>query len=239
MRLDLFLVKHNFYPSRNKAQEAILKSLVKVNGKNITKLSYEVIDTDQVIKIQADEYVSRGAYKLLEALHYWNISLNDLVILDVGASTGGFTQVCLLNGAKLVYALDVGTSQLHPSLTNNPNIKSIEKTNFKDMNAGMFSVHVNLVVADISFISLTHLIEKISGTFDYHYSCIFLIKPEFELSPKEVKKGLVKDEKLHQKAIDKIVNYAKKMGFKVHGIIPSPILGSKKGNKEFLIYMEM
>jgi 23S rRNA (cytidine1920-2'-O)/16S rRNA (cytidine1409-2'-O)-methyltransferase len=159
-------------------------------------------------------------------------------VLDVGASTGGFTQVCLLNDAKLVYALDVGTNQLHPSLLKKSNVKSIEKTNFKDITTNMFSKPINMIVADVSFISLTHLIKKVNDTFNYHYSCIFLIKPEFELSPKEVKKGLVRDNKLHQLAIDKIVNYAKALEFKVHGVIPSPILGSKKGNKEFLIYME-
>jgi 23S rRNA (cytidine1920-2'-O)/16S rRNA (cytidine1409-2'-O)-methyltransferase len=160
------------------------------------------------------------------------------VILDVGASTGGFTQVCLLNGAKLIYALDVGTSQLHHSLLKASNVKLIEKTNFKDMNIGMFPTRVNLIVADVSFISLTHLIDKVSTTFDYHYSCIFLIKPEFELSPKDIKNGLVKNPKLHEKAINKIITHAKNLGLKVHGVIPSPILGSKKGNKEFLIYME-
>jgi 23S rRNA (cytidine1920-2'-O)/16S rRNA (cytidine1409-2'-O)-methyltransferase len=158
--------------------------------------------------------------------------------LDIGSSTGGFSEVSIKSGAKLVYAVDVGTNQLHEKLLNNKKIISIENTHFKNLSIDMFKQPIDIVVADISFISLTKLFDKLTTLLNYKYLCVFLIKPQFELSPQEVNSGKVKSKKLLDKAINKIKSYAILNSFKVNGVIPSPILGSKSENKEFLIYME-
>jgi 23S rRNA (cytidine1920-2'-O)/16S rRNA (cytidine1409-2'-O)-methyltransferase len=160
------------------------------------------------------------------------------VVLDVGASTGGFTDVAIKQRANKVYAIDVGTDQLHKSLRQNPKVISYEKTHLKDLQISMFQERIDVVVADISFISLTKLIDKLITLFDYQYQCIFLIKPEFELSAKEIDNGKVKTKKLLDKAVNKIKDYAESNDFKIFGVIESPIKGNKVGNTEYLIYME-
>lgn len=238
MRLDLWLVSNNFFESRNKAQSAILNKLINVNGKIVDVSKYLVKPNDQIKVLQHDIYVSRGAYKLLEAINHWNIDLKGKVILDIGSSTGGFSDVCLKQDCKFIYAVDVGTNQLHHSLKNNPRIKSYENTNLKDLSINLFKHQIDYVVADVSFISLTKVIDKLVNLFKHHYWCIFLIKPQFELSVKEIKKGRVNQPQLLEKAINKIKTYAQNNHFKVIGITPSPIEGAKLGNKEFLIYLE-
>jgi 23S rRNA (cytidine1920-2'-O)/16S rRNA (cytidine1409-2'-O)-methyltransferase len=113
MRLDLYLVKYGYYPTRAKAQRGIEYNLIKVNDNIINKANHDIKPQDQVVKVVSDEYVSRGAYKLLTAIHHWKIDLSDKVVLDLGASTGGFSQVCIQLGAKMIYAVDVGHDQLH------------------------------------------------------------------------------------------------------------------------------
>jgi 23S rRNA (cytidine1920-2'-O)/16S rRNA (cytidine1409-2'-O)-methyltransferase len=146
--------------------------------------------------------------------------------------------VAINNCAKIVYAVDVGSNQLHKKLLNDKRVKSLENLHFKDLHLDMFTTKIDLVLADLSFISLTKLINKLVKLLPYAYQAIFLIKPEFELSPKEVIKGKVKNEKLHDKAIQKIKDYAIKNNYLVKGIIPSPIKGNKLGNSEFLIYLD-
>jgi 23S rRNA (cytidine1920-2'-O)/16S rRNA (cytidine1409-2'-O)-methyltransferase len=158
--------------------------------------------------------------------------------LDIGASTGGFSDVCLKQNAKFVYAIDVGSNQLHKSLKNHPQIKSYENLHFKDMELNLFDEHIDFIVADVSFISLTKLIDKLRNLFNYKYQCIFLIKPQFELSPKEIKLGKVISEELTKKAVNNVINYANKYNYEVFGVIPSPIKGNKLGIQEYLIYME-
>jgi 23S rRNA (cytidine1920-2'-O)/16S rRNA (cytidine1409-2'-O)-methyltransferase len=158
--------------------------------------------------------------------------------LDVGSSTGGFTDVAIKHGAKFVYAVDVGTNQLHHSLINHKKIKSLENTHFKNLTSNLFNHRIDIVVADLSFISLTKLMDKLVNLLKYKYQCVFLIKPEFELSPQEIKKGKVNNPLLLKKAINKIIDYADTIHFKVLGVMKSPIKGNKAGNTEYLIYME-
>ncbi|GHU32179.1 hypothetical protein FACS1894166_04980 [Bacilli bacterium] len=159
-------------------------------------------------------------------------------MLDIGASTGGFSEVALLHGAKLVYAVDVGTNQLHHSLKSNFKLVAWEQTHFDKLSKKHIPHKVDFVLADISFISLTKLMDKLNKLITYPHYCIFLIKPEFELSPSELNKGKVKNLKLEEKAIHKITQYALALHYRISGIIPSPIKGNKLQNTEYLLYME-
>ena len=194
-RLDVYLVKVNIVPSRSKAAELINNNKVMVNNKIISKASYEVNENDD-IKILNNEvlkYVSRGGLKLEKAINYFNLSLKDKVILDIGSSTGGFTDCALQNGAKLVYALDVGTNQLHESLKNNNKVISMENTNFKDVTSEMFKESIDLYVCDVSFISILTIIRKLKE-LDNNFDIVILFKPQFEVGKNNLNaSGVVKN----------------------------------------------
>ena len=239
MRIDKYLVKYLEVESRSKAQQLIESGCVAVNGILVHHPSYDVKKDAKVEIKKTDNFVSRGAYKLLGAVVDFGIDFNNKVVLDVGSSTGGFTQVALLNNAKHIYCVDVGTNQLHESLRNNPRITLYENTNFKDLELSLFKQKIQIVLADLSFISLTTLLTKITKTFDYRLSLVVLIKPQFELSKDIVDKckGIIKLPNLHQKAVDKVIDHAHKLGYKVLKVIQSPILG-RDGNKEFFAHLE-
>ena len=239
MRIDKYLVKYLEVESRSKAQQLIESGCVAVNGILVHHPSYDVKKDAKVEIKKTDNFVSRGAYKLLGAVVDFGIDFNNKVVLDVGSSTGGFTQVALLNNAKHIYCVDVGTNQLHESLRNNPRITLYENTNFKDLELSLFKQKIQIVLADLSFISLTTLLTKITKTFDYRLSLVVLIKPQFELSKDIVDKckGIIKLPNLHQKAVDKVIDHAHKLGYKVLKVIQSPILG-RAGNKEFFAHLE-
>lgn len=238
MRLDKHLVECKLITSRNKAQDLISRGYVLVNDEIKLDVDYQVQETDNINIIQHDQYVSRGAYKLIEAINKFKINLKDKVVLDIGSSTGGFTQVCLINGAKKVYAIDVGTNQMDKNLSLNEKIELHEQTNFKDVTIGIFKEKVDLIVADLSFISITKILDKISQLFNYSLEMVLLIKPQYELEKDIIKayKGVIKSQKLWEKAIDIVTKHAKSLKFKIKSIIPSPIKGSK-GNTEFLMYL--
>lgn len=240
VRLDKWLVINNFFSTRNKAQNAIKSSLVLVNNKVINNNHYEVNDHDQIEVIQSTQYVSRGAIKLLEAKNKFKINFKNKVVLDIGSSTGGFSQIVLINNAKQIYCVDVGTNQLDPSLRNQSKLVVYENTNFKDLTKEMFNQTIDIIVSDLSFISLTKLLPKIKELFNHHIDLYLLIKPQFELTKVIVNKskGVIKDKKYWLKAIDNVVTNAKSLGYKINQIIDSPILGSD-GNKEFFVYMEL
>lgn len=239
MRLDKFIVDNKLVNSRNKAQHLITNGCVLVNNIIVNNKHYEINENDVVIVNDVGQYVSRGAYKLLHALTTWKINLTDQVVLDIGASTGGFTQVCLNMNALKVYAVDVGTNQIDKKLKENKKIVVYEQTNFKTLVLSMFEEKIDYIVADLSFISLTTLIEKINQLFNYPLKMIFLIKPQFELGKDVVSRfnGVIRELKLWNKAVDKIKQSVIKHNFKINGIIPSPIKGNS-GNTEFLIYCE-
>lgn len=239
MRLDKFIVDNKLVNSRNKAQHLITNGCVLVNNIIVNNKHYEINENDVVIVNDVGQYVSRGAYKLLHALTTWKINLTDQVVLDIGASTGGFTQVCLNMNALKVYAVDVGTNQIDKKLKENKKIVVYEQTNFKTLVLSMFEEKIDYIVADLSFISLTILIEKINQLFNYPLKMIFLIKPQFELGKDVVSRfnGVIREPKLWNKAVGKIKQSVIKHNFKINGIIPSPIKGNS-GNTEFLIYCE-
>lgn len=239
MRLDKFIVDNKLVNSRNKAQHLITNGCILVNNIIVNNKHYEINENDVVIVNDVGQYVSRGAYKLLHALTTWKINLTDQVVLDIGASTGGFTQVCLNMNALKVYAVDVGTNQIDKKLKENKKIVVYEQTNFKTLVLSMFEEKIDYIVADLSFISLTTLIEKINQLFNYPLKMIFLIKPQFELGKDVVSRfnGVIREPKLWNKAVGKIKQSVIKHNFKINGIIPSPIKGNS-GNTEFLIYCE-
>ena len=239
MRLDKYLVKFLDVETRSKAQQLIESGCVAVNGVLVYHKNFDV-DKDSKIEIKkADQFVSRGAYKMLGAIIAFNINFKNKVVLDVGSSTGGFTQIALLNNAKHIYCVDVGTDQLHKSLRDNVHITVYENVNFKYMNMAMFKEKINYVLADLSFISLTALLDKIASMFTYKVTLYLLIKPQFELTKGIVDRyrGVIKNRPLHKRAVYKVCDYAQELGFKVKKVVKSPVLG-KDGNTEFFVHME-
>lgn len=230
MRLDLYLVENNFFESRAKAQDAIKKGAIYVNGKLVTKNNYEVEENMSIqIQFETQKYVSRGGYKLEEAIEVFNLDFKDKIILDIGSSTGGFTDCSLKHGAKLVYAVDVGSNQLHNSLKEDKRIISLENTNILEFET---DVRFDYLVMDVSFVSIKHLLSALLKYLDNDNKLICLIKPQFEAG-KMIKKGIIKDKKLHLSIINTVNDYLNEAGLYINKITPSPIKGGS-GNIEFL-----
>lgn len=234
-RIDLYLVEKKYCKTRSQAQQMIDFSLVKINDKFVKK-SNVLVDENDCLIVQPLKYVSRGGLKLEHALQYFKIDLMNKVVLDIGASTGGFTDCCLQNNAKLVYAVDVGTNQLADKLRNHPQVVNLENTNIKDLNTINFQHKIDVIVCDVSFISLKHVFKNLTNLCSPELIMIFLIKPQFELDKKIVdsNKGIIKNHKYHQQAIDNVINYAQQYNFVAIDVIASPITGRKGENQEFL-----
>lgn len=215
-----------------KARFLIMTDAIFINGEKAKFVGQKITSSDVIeIKDKEKEFVSRGAYKLLSAIEKFNINLDSQVVLDIGSSTGGFTQVALKNNAKLVYALDVGTNQLDYQLRKDARVISLEKTNLKSISPEMFSILPTWVVCDVSFISLQHVFSVLK---DFDVKLIALIKPQFEADSFDVEQGGYVSEEKHQKIIDKIIKYASENKFKLDGIEKSPILGAVSKNIEYL-----
>lgn len=248
-RLDLILFEHGFFETKSAAAAAILAHNVKINGEIITKagsmLKEEVLfDPNKPALIEVDvlPYVSRGGLKLEHALKTFNIDLKDKICIDMGASTGGFTDCMLQHGAKFVYALDCGYNQLAWKLQNDPRIKSIEKINVKNCTpSDVFSQNDELptfMSMDLSFISIKKVLENCKTLIAKNAQCVLLIKPQFEADREDIEKGgVVKDEHVRKKIIEDISNFCTSQGFSVNGVIKSPIQGAKSKNTEYLIYI--
>ena len=235
MRLDVELVNRNLYPSRAKAVAGIEAGLVVVNGVVAKKPSQAVQETDVIDAGNLPYSVGRGSLKLAHALDFFNVNPNGLFCLDVGASTGGFTDVLLKRGATRVYAVDVGTNQLADELRNNPRVISMEQTDIRDV---IPSETADLIVIDVSFISLTNIVEFLPRWMPKYV--IALIKPQFEV-PREVAakyNGVIKSSQLHDESIARVVAAFEKSGFKLRGVTVSPIQGGS-GNTEFLACFEL
>lgn len=236
-RLDVYLVEKGYFTTRNKARLSIENNDIMANGIIISKPSY-LVDENCNITIVKDSipYVSRGGLKLEHALERFQVDVNKSICLDIGASTGGFTHCLLKKGAEKIYALDVGTAQLDKTLKDNPNIVSIENTNFRTINVDDYtSLNINIITADVSFISLTYLFENVSKILNKNGLFIALIKPQFEVDKKEHNKnGLVNDKKIHFKVIKKIMDEASKYNLYLNQLTHSPIKGEKSGNIEYL-----
>ena len=236
-RIDKLLLELGFADSRTKAQALVMSGVVLVNEKRIEKPS-ESFPSDAIIRIKgkADEikYVGRGGLKLEKALQDFHIQPNEYVCLDVGASTGGFTDCLLQNGAKKVFAIDVGTNQLVWKLRNDERVEVRENVNARYLKPEDFDTKFDLIVMDVSFISVTKILFALKNLLAENGKIIVLIKPQFEVGKGEVGKGgIVKDESKHAEVIEKVNKFAAEISLKNLGLIDSPILGAD-GNKEFL-----
>lgn len=238
MRLDVYLTKELSVESRNKASMMITNGDVSVNGKLVTKPSYNVNPGDSVIVDNDSKlYVSRSALKLVTAINKFNLNFTDKVAVDLGASTGGFTQVMLENNAKLVYAVDVGTNQLHPSIKNDKRVINKENVNARYVSAANFEHIIDVVTCDLSFISLSFVLNAVYCTLKNNGEFICLIKPQFEAGRSFLNKnGVVKDIKIHMSVINDIVLKSTALGFSVKGLSFSGLEG-ESGNKEYLLYL--
>lgn len=235
MRIDQYLVANHFFDSRNKAQNAIEQQAIMVNNKIVTKSSFDVVEGDKVeVLLQTDKYVSRGGYKLEAAINAFSLDFNDKIVLDIGASTGGFTDCSLQHGAKLVYSIDVGTSQLVKALKENSKVVSMENTNILDV---MRLPHQpDIIVMDVSFVSIEKIIPAIQRFLTDSNYLICLIKPQFEAGKEYNKTGVIKDKKVHLKVLNRVSQYFNLNNLYISSIISSPILGGS-GNKEFICYV--
>ncbi len=237
-RLDLFLVNNNLAKSRNFAQNLIINQKVKVNNQIIVKPNYLINPKDKVELIQTISYVSRGAYKLKAAIDNFQINLNNLIAVDIGASTGGFSQVMLENNIKKIYAIDVGTNQLDKQIKENQKVINLEKTNFKNFDKNLIKEKIDFICIDVSFISVFLIIKKIIELNWKDWKAVVLLKPQFEIGKKISKtKGYAKKSD-HYKIIENFKQLISSLNIKNLGYIESPIKGAKKENTEYLFYLE-
>lgn len=237
-RIDVLLVEKGHFESRQRAQASIIEGIVYIDEVKVDKPG-QMVDEDSNIIIRGQKlpFVSRGGLKLDKAIKVFEIDVKDKVCIDIGASTGGFTDCLLQNEAKFVYAIDVGYGQLAWSLRQDKRVKCMEKTNFRYVEFENIGEYVDFFCTDVSFISLEKILPVAYKLLKENGTGIALIKPQFEASRDEVgKKGVVRDINVHKKVIQKIVDFSQEVGFKVIGLDFSPIKGPE-GNIEFLIYL--
>ena len=238
-RLDVLLVKRGLAESREKAKAIIMTGNVFVKEQREDKAG-STFDEDVVIEVKGApmKYVSRGGYKLEKAMELWQVPLEDKVCMDVGSSTGGFTDCMLQNGAHKVYAIDVGTNQLAWKLRQDERVVSMEKTNIRYVTHENVPDEIGFSSIDVAFISLTKELVPVRNLLESHGQVVCLIKPQFEAGKDKVgKKGVVRDKKVHLEVVRYIITYAVAIGFDVIGLSFSPIKGPE-GNIEYLLYIE-
>ncbi len=237
MRLDAYLFCEKKFPSRTKSAEAIEKGLVEVNGKTIFKPSYDVDEKSVVTVTDNDEFVSNGGYKLEKAFRDFGISAEGLIFADVGASTGGFTDCLLRHGAKKVYAVDVGESQLSNKLKDDDRVSVIDNFNARNLNTEVLGGFVDGVTCDVSFISLTYVLGPISDVLKSGGYAVTLLKPQFECGKKELNKnGIVKSPKARLDCAVKIKEYALSVGLTPIDFTCAPLKQGK--NTEYLFLLK-
>ena len=236
IRLDQFVFEEGYTESRQRAQALIMAGVVYVNNQKVDKAGYMVKDTDTVeVRGKDLKYVSRGGYKLEKAIELYNLDLKDKICMDIGASTGGFTDCMLQNGAQKVYSVDVGYGQLAWKLRTDERVVNLEKTNIRNVTEENLEEKINFFSVDVSFISLKHIfpVAFAISTDDVIGAC--LVKPQFEAGKEKVgKKGVVRDSVVHKEVIVNVIEYAHQNGFFVKELTFSPIKGPE-GNIEFLI----
>lgn len=233
-RADILLVERGLFESRARAQAAIEAGLVMANGKPVAKPS-EIIALDAELQAQpAHPFVSRGGVKLAGALEQYPIDIEGHVCLDVGASTGGFTEVLLANGANLVFSIDVGREQLHPSLRGHPKVVSMEETDIRDFEGKRLPMRPDVVVIDVSFISLKAVLPVALSLAAARMHLLALIKPQFEAARKHSKRGIIRDASVQQLVCEDITGFAASLGCSDIKVFPSSIAGGD-GNLEFFI----
>lgn len=233
-RIDRLLVERGLFDSRAKAQAAIEAGLVRADDVVVRKASEEFATDAPLSATPAHPYVSRGGVKLAAALDHFGFDPSGRACLDVGASTGGFTQVLIERGAKLVVAVDVGRDQLHASLRGRADVVSLEQTDIRSLAASSLPASPELVTIDVSFISLRLVLPAITAMASDKARLIALIKPQFEAGPERVAKGIVRDPTVHAAVCGDVEQHATSLGWRVLGVIPSPIAGGD-GNREFLL----
>lgn len=238
-RVDVLLVERGLVETREKAKRAIMAGLVYTNGGRIDKPGMKVdIDAPLEVKGEVMPYVSRGGLKLEKAINEFHLDLRDKIVLDIGASTGGFTDCSLQNGARLIYALDVGYNQLAWKLRQDDRVIVMERTNFRYSTAADFQYGLpNFATIDVSFISLKLILPVLKTVIANGSDIVCLVKPQFEAGKEEVgKKGIVKDRKVHARVLNDIIDFAKNLGFQIKNASFSPITGGE-GNIEFLLHL--
>ena len=238
-RLGKLLLQKGLADSRSKAQALILAGKVYVDGERCTKAGQKV-SIDSKLRVEEGlHFVSRGGIKLEHALRVFNVDVENRICMDVGASTGGFTDCLLKYGAKKVYAVDVGYGQLDWKLRNDPRVVVLEKQNIRYLPRDAITDDIELVVIDTSFISLCIVIPSVMKFLGNKATMVSLIKPQFEAGRKDIGKGgVVRDYRVHERVKREISDFVFQLGFDIRGITESPILGSK-GNKEFLIVADL
>jgi 23S rRNA (cytidine1920-2'-O)/16S rRNA (cytidine1409-2'-O)-methyltransferase len=233
-RVDTLLVERGFFESRARAQAAIASGLVSAGGRTVRK-GADLVDANAAIEASAPHpWVSRGGIKLAAALDGFGLDPRGLVCLDVGASTGGFTDVLLARGARRVYAVDVGRGQLHPRIAADPRVVSLEGVDARALDEAAMPEPADLLVADVSFISLKLVLPAAVRRLAARAALAALIKPQFEAGRKHLKKGIVRDAAVREAVRDDLHAFVAGLGFEVAGVVPSPVAGGD-GNVEYLI----
>lgn len=236
-RADRLLVERGLFESRARAQAAIAAGLVTADGVQVRKASDTISTTAAIKAVPEHPYVSRGGVKLAAALDAFALDISGRVCLDVGASTGGFTEVLVVRGARRVYAIDVGRGQLHPRLRERDEIVSLEQTDIRMLDPARLAEPPDFAAVDVSFISLKLVLPAIGKILKQRASIVALIKPQFEAKRNAIKKGIVRDAAVHQAVCDEIATFVVSLGWRIGGRVPSPILGGD-GNREFFIEAE-
>lgn len=238
-RLDTILVEKGFFTTRERAKKSIMAGLVFINNKRYDKAG-DMVDINSSINVKGDAipYVSRGGLKLEKALIEFNINVKDKTAIDVGASTGGFTDCLLINGASMVTSIDVGYGQFAWKLRNDPRVKLLERTNIRYVSPEDIGILSDIVTVDVSFISLKLVLPSIKKLLKCDGEVVCLIKPQFEAGREKVgKKGVVRDPDTHKEVIKMVIEYSKNLGFSIIGLSFSPIKGPE-GNIEYLLYLK-
>jgi len=236
-RADRLLVSRGLFESRARAQAAIAAGLVTADGALIRKASDPIPTTAAIEAAPEHPYVSRGGVKLAAALDHFHLDVCGRVCLDVGASTGGFTEVLLRRGAKHIYAIDVGRDQLHPRLRGRADISSLEQTDVRTLDRAQLTEPPDVAVVDVSFISLKLVLPAVGTLMQPRATLLALIKPQFEAARAAIKKGIVRDPRVHQAICEDIAAFLLTQGWRAGGRMASPILGGD-GNREFFIEAE-
>lgn len=236
IRLDQYIFEEGYTESRQRAQALIMAGIVYVNNQKVDKAGYAVKDTDKVeVRGKDLKYVSRGGYKLEKAMELYDLELKEKVCMDIGASTGGFTDCMLQNGAKKVYSVDVGYGQLAWKLRTDERVVNLEKTNIRNLTLEQLDEKIDFFSVDVSFISLKHIFPVAFAVSTEDVKGVCLVKPQFEAGKEKVgKKGVVRDSSVHKEVIENVIGYARENGFSVKELTYSPIKGPE-GNIEFLI----
>jgi len=241
-RADQLLASSGLVDSREKAKRLIMAGKVHYmdNGQKtpVSKPGQQFFSDTEFTVPDNNRFVSRGAYKILTAIDEFSIDFTDKVAMDAGASTGGFTDCMLQHGAVRVYAADVGYGQLHEKLRQDERVINLERTNVRHAQPDLIPETVDVIVADVSFISLTKILPACMQFLKDNGELVVLIKPQFELGPGQTDKGVVRDEALRQQAVDMVTDFCRdELNLTIEGVVPSKILGPK-GNQEYMAYMK-